>query len=114
MKLKAFDKGWLVGLLEADGTFTSDHKTVRIAVKMTDLDTVSRAATLLCTKVTGPYEYQGNDGSVRKPTYMAFISGKRARSWMIYLRPHMSLRRKNQIDILLGGQRELFEFARNL
>ena len=114
MKLSKFDLGWLVGILEADGTFTADKKSLRIAVKMTDMDTVSRVATLLGTNILGPYNANVKGENYRKDVYVAFVSGKKARSWMMRLRPHMSLRRQKQIEVLLGGQAELFEFPRAL
>lgn len=109
MKLSKFELGWLCGLLEGDGTFTHDGKTPRVAVRMTDLDTVTRAATLLRTRVNGPYANEGN-----RQVYSCFISGKRARSFMQSIRPYMSMRRQSQIDSLLGNQLNLFPFPRNV
>ena len=112
MGLSRFDFGWLIGIIEADGTFTG--KDTRIVIKMTDRDTIVRAARLLNTNVNGPYVNNSNDGCIRKDAYVCFVSGKRARSIMKLLRPFMSLRRQNQIDILLGSQWELFEYPRDL
>lgn len=105
-----FDLGWLCGLLEGDGTFTYDGNYPRIAVKMTDLYTVQRAADLLGATVNGPYEPIGAIGT--REVYITYINADRATSMMQVVRSHMSLRRQNQIDVLLGGQTELFEFPR--
>lgn len=110
--MNQFDLGWLCGLLEGDGTFTFDGKHPRISVKMTDLDTVQRAALYLGSNVLGPYAPEGSLGD--KEVYVAYISGAKARTMMQTIRKHMSHRRKNQIDVLLGGQHEMFSFPRSL
>jgi len=101
--ISEFDIGWLVGLIEGDGCFTFDGKHATVALKITDLDTAQRFATLLRTTVCGPYRYEDSQIGP-KPYYVAKIAGKRAREFMASTAHHFSLRRQEQISGLLGGQ----------
>lgn len=103
MQLSEFELGWLVGLIEGDGTFTSDGVTVLVALKITDLDTAQRFATLMGTTVSGPYHYEGQQLGP-KPYYMTKIAGRRAREFMASAACHFSARRQAQIASLLGDQ----------
>lgn len=103
MELSEFELGWLVGLIEADGTFTFDGKHAVVALKITDLDTAQRFATLMRTAVAGPYHYEGQQLGT-KPYYMTKIAGKRAREFMASASGYFSLRRQEQIANLLGDQ----------
>ena len=112
VRLTDFELGWVVGLLEGDGTFTWTG-VPRIAVRMTDKDTVQRFASIVQESVLGPYE-NVSDGAVRRQVYMCAINGRKAVSLMGVLRRHMSHRRQDQIDRILGGQQSLFDFPRDL
>ena len=112
--LNPYQLGWLAGLLEGDGSFTNDGIGPRIQVRMTDKDTVARVAKFLNSSVLGPYDNNQDDKHERRPVYMCFISGDKARSAMQFLKFHMSARRQNQIDNLLGNQKPLFDFDREL
>jgi hypothetical protein len=103
MQLTPFELGWLVGLIEGDGCFTFDGNAATVQLKMTDLDTVQRFATLMRTTVNGPYHYEDQQLGP-KPYYMARITGKRARDFMASTALHFSLRRREQIRGLLGDQ----------
>ncbi|HEY0684725.1 MAG TPA: hypothetical protein VGD45_20480 [Steroidobacter sp.] len=101
--LSPFELGWLVGLIEGDGTFTFDGVNVVVVLKITDLDTAQRFAGLMRTTVSGPYHYEGQQlGS--KPYYMTKIAGKRAREFMSSTHQYFSQRRQEQIAELLGDQ----------
>jgi hypothetical protein len=102
-QLTEFELGWLVGLIEGDGSFTCDGKNAMVVLKITDLDTAQRFARLLRTTVSGPYHYEGQQlGS--KPYYMTKITGKRAREFMASTAEHFSSRRQDQITNIIGKQ----------
>lgn len=102
-QLTEFELGWLVGLIEGDGTLTFDGKHAVVALKITDLDTAQQFARLLGTTVSGPYHYEGQQlGS--KPYYMAKIAGKRAREFMASASEYFSVRRQGQIADIIGKQ----------
>lgn len=103
MRLSEFELGWLVGLIEGDGTFTFDGKNVAVVLKITDRDTAQRFATLMRTTVAGPYHYEGQQLGP-KPYYMTKVTGKRAREFMASAAGYFSLRRQAQITRVLGDQ----------
>jgi hypothetical protein len=91
--------GWLAGLLEGEGTFSAKRRVgswVTISVEMCDRPTVARAAGML----GAPRIWRDSGGVDRgwSPTYIAKISGNRARPWMMTLRPFMGRRRRAAID----------------
>lgn len=87
---------YLAGLLEGEGCFTRDSKAIRLALAMTDYDTVQRAATLLGSRVCGPYD------TGHKPSYRTTVTGKNAVAWMLTLYPLLSQRRRARIQELLA------------
>lgn len=102
-ELTEFELGWLVGLIEGDGTLTFDGKHAVVALKITDLDTAQRFARLLRTTVSGPYHYEGQQLGP-KPYYMTKIAGKRAREFMASAAGYFSARRQAQITDIIGHQ----------
>lgn len=102
-ELSEFELGWLIGLIEGDGSLTFDGKHAVVVLKITDLDTAQRFARLLRTTVSGPYHYEGQQLGP-KPYYIAKIAGKRAREFMASTAVHFSLRRQAQITDLIGDQ----------
>jgi len=105
-KKSQYEIGWLVGLIEGDGCFTFDGKYPVVVLKLTDLDTAERFAELMETTVYGPYHYEDSQIGP-KPYYMSKIIGRRARQFMNSTAHHFSVRRREQIRALLGGQLEL-------
>lgn len=101
--LTQFDIGWLVGLIEGDGCFTFDGKVAVIALKMTDLDTVQRFASMLGATVMGPYCYEDSQMGT-KPCWVSRLTGRRAKEFMASTMHHFSSRRQQQIRALIGGQ----------
>lgn len=101
--LTEFELGWLVGLIEGDGSLTFDGKHAVVALKITDLDTAQRFARLLGTTVSGPYHYEGQQLGP-KPYYVTKIAGRRAREFMASAAGHFSLRRQGQITAIIGDQ----------
>lgn len=102
-QLSEFDLGWLIGLIEGDGSLTFDGKHAVVVLKITDLDTAQRFARLLRTTVSGPYHYEGQQLGP-KPYYMSKIAGKRAREFMTSTAVHFSVRRQGQITDIVGKQ----------
>lgn len=97
---------WLAGLLEGEGAFQkstpSKQNQPRIQLHMTDLEIVSRAASLTNAKVHGPY-YPRDANSHLKARFFVFLYGKRAVELMQDLHPHMSMRRQAQIDAVINS-----------
>ena len=107
-KLSEYDLGWIVGIIEADGSFTTNGRNPRIAVKMTDFDTIERFAELMGVRVLGPYKYE--DAQLgNKPYWQAHVDGQPARDFMSSTRKKFSLRRQAKIYSLLGNQDDMFE-----
>jgi hypothetical protein len=92
---------WLAGILEGEGSFMkgppTKPKNPRITMVSTDEDVLARVAKLFdspyCMVTVRP-EY--------KQKYQTAINGKRAVDLMLLLRPFMSIRRQQQIDIAIA------------
>jgi hypothetical protein len=92
---------WLAGILEGEGSFMkgppTKPKNPRITMASTDEDVLARVAKLFdspyCMVTVRP-EY--------KQKYQTAINGKRAVDLMLLLRPFMSIRRQQQIDIAIA------------
>lgn len=101
------EREWLIGLLEGEGSFMkgppSEPNKPRIQVQMTDLDVLERAAPLLYSKVLGPFKRKNENAKLQ---YAVKIRGKKAADLMKEMRPHMGIRRQQQIDAAL----ENFEY----
>lgn len=94
-----FERGWLIGIIEADGTIIRTGRSPRVIVKMTDLDTVTRVAELFDSKVLGPYanNYPTKGPVPRRVFYMAHLNGKRAVPYLMESLQYFSERRQIQI-----------------
>jgi hypothetical protein len=104
MKILLLDIAWLAGILEGEGCFQMRRSggylgSVCIALQMTDLDTVQKAAALFGSKVYGPH---GPYGVSTQATYQTFCFGSTAASWMMTLYSFMGYRRKAKIKELLA------------
>ena len=102
--ISPLDAMWLVGLLEGDGTFVCDSMNgrarprPRIALQMTDEDTVRRVAALLGSNVWGPRDKVKG----RKPVWACAVTGQKAAEWMRILLPYFSSRRQERICRILA------------
>lgn len=89
---------WLVGLLEGEGSFMkgppSQPNQPIITITSTDEDVIVKVAVMWDVK----YHSQKIRKSHWKQPFVCRIRGFRAVEWMKKLRPHMSERRKRQID----------------
>jgi hypothetical protein len=83
---------WLAGLLDGEGCFLVNVYTPRLALAMTDVDTVERAATLMGAKIGKPWVLKSG-----KPYWNFALYGTRAIEWMQTLYVLMSVRRQAAI-----------------
>ena len=87
------DLYWLAGLLEGEGCFSRTRSSPLVNLRMTDRDTVDRAAELMGAKVV-PKKRDGN----RKIAFEARIYGDKALDLMGLMKPLMMERRKSRIE----------------
>ena len=95
------DFGWLVGLLEGEGSFTCAKRDgcPRIELRMTDQDVVERAAKLM--GIARVYAWQDRRAN-RKLCYIARLSGDPALALMRRVLPYVGNRRATQIRTTLS------------
>lgn len=98
-QLSDFELGWLVGILEGEGTFRYFHRSQRVALQMSDEDTVYKVAAIF-ERLTGlvievkDIKPQKNHHSLMH--YIA-VNGEPARVVMKTIVKHMSHRRRQKI-----------------
>ena len=106
--MKPLDFGWLVGLIEGEGTFAkmlANKGHGKIALTMTDGDVMARAARLFGRKLQGPFR-RPSAPKTRKPKYTVEIAGEPGRRWARCLYKHLGARRRAQIaNVWYGGTR---------
>lgn len=89
---------WLAGLMEGEGHFgTSDKRSPRVTIEMTDRDVIYRARNLF--GATSVYEGRCRSG---KPSYRISLTGSRAVGWMMTLYSLMGERRRRRITEMLA------------
>ena len=95
--------GWLAGVLEGEGCFTTTGKRrpyVAVYFVSTDKDVTERVAGLMdCSKVQ---TLKHTSDVSRKPQYRCVVQGKKARAVMESVLPLMGQRRSERINELLG------------
>jgi len=94
-----YQRFWLAGLLEGEGSFRFSKRSARVEVSMTDKDVIERAANIMGTYCRD----RGYMTRSRKPVYRALIGGEVAVQLMRSLLPLMGLRRRQQIISTLNG-----------
>lgn len=94
------DVYWLAGLLEGEGAFTKNGAHPVIALKMDDLDVVSRCGRILGASNVRSAIDRSRLG--RKCYFVVSISGCRAAGWMMTLYSLMGARRQARIRELLA------------
>ena len=105
-KLSEFDLGWVVGIVEGEGGIglyskgKRDGKLPRIAVGMTDQDTIRRLhAVVGAGYVLGPYQTTPD----RKPYWRWAVENRDDVMDLLHeMRPHLSVRRQAQVDAVLA------------
>ncbi len=101
--LSHFELGWLVGILEGEGSFwvmkkKPHYRYPKISVVMCDYDTVARVARMFGDRTVTP---QASRSESRKPMFRANLMGQGALDLMERVHPHMSVRRQAKIEELL-------------
>ena len=96
--LTDYDKGWIVGMLEGEGTFYArgnPDRPIELRVECTsiDLETPDRLYELLGGHVYGPYR--------RNEIKWALYKRAEVLKLITWLRPLLCLRRQVQIDKML-------------
>lgn len=98
------DLHWLAGLFEGEGCFmpappSQSQKCSRVSIRMTDLDVLEKAATLLNVKVKSAHTKKKK--TTYKDVYEIRISGLDAHKFMKVIYPLMGYRRKAKIEQIL-------------
>jgi hypothetical protein len=101
--LTDFEKGWLAGILDGEGSFwvmkkKPSYRYPKISVVMSDYDTVAKVAKLFGDRTVTP---QASRSENRKPMFRANLMGQGALDLMEELHPVMSIRRQAKIEELL-------------
>jgi hypothetical protein len=98
-QLSDFELGWLVGILEGEGTFRYFHKSQKVVVQMSDEDTVYRIAATF-ERLTGQ-TCEVKDVKPQKTHHSLMhyvaLNGESARIVMRTVVKHMSHRRRQKI-----------------
>ena len=96
--LSDFDKGWVIGIIDGEGSPTVCKGRPRLSCQMCDKDTVERLYSLLPGNRI--YQYQGRTDR-RKPTYIWVHEGNKSLLLMMDLFPYLSERRQQQIQRII-------------
>lgn len=95
-----FELGWLIGILEGEGTFIYNPKaTHRVTVSMGDEDTINKVVDIM-SRLIGDYVAKGEltpKKAEYSVMYTANVTGERARTLMKFVVKHMSNRRRTRI-----------------
>lgn len=105
--LSQLELGWLVGLLEGEGTFRYQNGTCHVVIKMVDEDTICKYIDVIYKLTSRRYEMKSYDRAHenRQQIYQVNICGENARIVMRTIVPYMSQRRKQRIWQSLNGYR---------
>jgi hypothetical protein len=106
--MQRFDKGWIVGFLEGEGSFICrpirpGYTTARecdIQATGTDRDTMEKLHKLAGGNLCGPYIWSKKPGA--KPLFRWTLSKrKEVQKLLTLIKLHMSARRQGKIQIML-------------
>jgi hypothetical protein len=92
---------WAAGLFEGEGTITRSNGRARLAIKMTDEETVRRFhKTVGAGVVYGPYPNRAGerDGYPRRDYWLWLVEGKQAAEIAIRLYPWLGQIRRDRVD----------------
>lgn len=94
---------WLVGILEAEGSFMkgppSKPNQPRISIEMTDYDVLEKVSSIFNIKIQkGVIPKKEN----HKQSYRVVIKGLPSIKWMLLLKPFMGQRRQEQIENVIN------------
>jgi hypothetical protein len=98
--MKTIDIAWLAGIVEGEGCLSLQQgKYPALAIRMSDHDIVCRAASLMDTRVTGPYKTRAH----YKPTWLCQVNGAKAAAWIMTLYVLLGERRKEKAREILSA-----------
>jgi len=98
MNLTDFELGWLIGIIEGEGTiFVERYGYPRIKVSMTDKDTIIKVASLLQSSMVKD-DWHKRHYPQKQIQWKTSISGVKAAKWIRLIYPFMSKRRQKQIE----------------
>ena len=87
---------WLTGLLEGEGCITwNKSHSATLSLQMNDRDVVEKAASILNSKVFGPYRHRSGD-KLDFPHYRTQVHGSRAIAWLLTIYPYLGERRRKK------------------
>ena len=107
-ELSDYDQGWVVGLLEGEGSFSSkngNRRRRRVEMGSSDLDVMEKYRTLVSPhRVIRTYQPKGErvEGGAYKPSHRLVIYGDEAERLMKDMYPYLSAHRQSQIDEALS------------
>jgi hypothetical protein len=81
-------------LFEGEGSFLREAGWLRLQIRMTDLDPLERFAEIVGSRVLGPYCYQQDDGSVRKPFWVVQVNCRKVQPVVERMWPWLGTRRR--------------------
>lgn len=96
--ITSIDIAWLAGLVEGEGCISSQKdKYISLTIRMSDQDVIYKAASIMGTRVTGPYKTRDN----YKPTWLCQVNGAKAAAWIMTLYALLGSRRKEKAEDVL-------------
>lgn len=98
--------GWLVGIIEGEGSFflmkQEGRKTrAGFSISMTDRDTVARVAQLIGGKVHVEKPRESAHSRGWKQAYRTYLAGPRALQLALEVEPYLSKRRREKIQEII-------------
>lgn len=109
VSISDFDLGWLVGIFEGEGCFSTSkshgYDYPMISISSTDKDVLVRVRSILDTgTVRGPFTVSKSSYG-NKPIWRLDIKCSKARKIMEIMKPHMCIRRQSRIEEVLSISR---------
>lgn len=100
--MKTLDFGWLIGLIEGEGSIHLNKNSPVLTLSMIDKDVIKRAARLMGKKIHirhyGPYKSNCLSKQIQ---YRFNVCGSDCIEFIKKIYPHMGKRRKEQIRLVL-------------
>lgn len=96
---------WVAGLWEGEGYFTFSKRSLLMVLDSTDEDVVRRAASIMRTRVYGPYAngVSAKTGVSHKTKWRVQLNGKRAAEWMMTIWSELGHRRRQTVKACLAA-----------
>ena len=99
-ELSDYTQGWVVGILEGEGCFTTSKGYPCVKVEMTDKDVIEHFSFVL----QWPNKIYTRKRGDNKRSYELSVSGQQAKLFMLDVFPYMGERRQLRIqEIVIDG-----------